>query len=33
LLGVFAAARDVTKQMQVQREIAEQQARELDRMA
>jgi PAS domain S-box-containing protein len=33
VLGVFAAARDVTKQMQAQREIAEQQARELDRLA
>ena len=33
LLGVFAAARDVTKQMQVQTEIAAQQARQLDRLA
>jgi PAS domain S-box-containing protein len=32
VLGVFAAARDVTKQMQAQREIAEQQARELERL-
>jgi PAS domain S-box-containing protein len=31
--GVFAAARDVTKQVQAQREIDEQQARELGRMA
>jgi PAS domain S-box-containing protein len=31
--GVFAAARDVTEQMQVQRERAEQQAREQDRLA
>jgi PAS domain S-box-containing protein len=33
VLGVFAAARDVTKVMQAQREIAEQQARGLDRLA
>src|SRR5665811_141736 len=33
VLGVFAAARDVTNQMQAQREIAEQQARELERLA
>jgi PAS domain S-box-containing protein len=33
VLGVFAAARDVTRQMQAQLEIAEQQARELDRLA
>ena len=33
VLGVFAAARDVTNQMQAQREIAQQQARELDRLA
>jgi len=33
VLGVFAAARDVTKQMQAQREAARQQARELDRLA
>jgi PAS domain S-box-containing protein len=31
--GVFAAARDVTKQVQAQRELAEQQARELERLA
>jgi len=31
--GVFAAARDVTKQMRAQRKIAEQQAKELDRLA
>jgi hypothetical protein len=30
---VFAAARDVTKQMQAQSESAERQARELDRLA
>ena len=33
VLGVFASARDVTKQMQVQTEIAAQQARQLDRLA
>jgi PAS domain S-box-containing protein len=33
VLGAFAAARDVTKQIQAQRELAEQQARELDRLA
>jgi PAS domain S-box-containing protein len=33
VLGVFAAARDVTKQRQAQRESAAQQARELERMA
>jgi PAS domain S-box-containing protein len=33
VIGVFAAARDVTKQLQAQREIAEQQAKELDRLA
>jgi PAS domain S-box-containing protein len=33
MLGVFAAARDVTKLMQAQREIAEQRARELDRLS
>jgi len=33
VVGVFAAARDVTKQMQAQRKIAEQQAKELDRLA
>jgi PAS domain S-box-containing protein len=33
VLGVFAAARDVTKQNQAHREIAQQQARELDRLA
>jgi PAS domain S-box-containing protein len=33
VLGVFAAARDVTKQVQAQRESAERQARELDRLA
>jgi len=32
ILGVFAAARDVTKLMQAQREIAEQRAQELDRL-
>jgi PAS domain S-box-containing protein len=32
VLGVFAAARDVTKQMQVQRENAAQHTRELERM-
>jgi hypothetical protein len=30
---VFAAARDVTKQMQAQRETADQQAKALDRLA
>jgi PAS domain S-box-containing protein len=33
VLGVFAAARDVTKQVRAQREVAEQQARELERLA
>jgi PAS domain S-box-containing protein len=33
VLGVFASARDVTKQMQAQREVSRQQARELDRLA
>jgi len=33
VIGVFAAARDVTKQIQAQREVAHQQARELDRLA
>jgi PAS domain S-box-containing protein len=33
VLGVFAAARDVTNQMQAQREIAEERGKELDRMA
>jgi PAS domain S-box-containing protein len=33
VLGVFAAARDVTKQVQDQKKIAEQQAQELDRLA
>src|SRR5450631_4473936 len=33
VLGVFAAARDVTKQEQAQREVAEQQAHELERLA
>jgi PAS domain S-box-containing protein len=33
VLGVFAAARDVTKQVRAQREVAEQQAIELERMA
>ncbi|MDQ1538198.1 MAG: hypothetical protein QOE58_2591 [Actinomycetota bacterium] len=33
LLGVFAAARDVTKQVQGQREIADQQVKELERLA
>jgi PAS domain S-box-containing protein len=33
VLGVFATARDVTKQVQAQRELAEQQARELERLA
>jgi len=33
VLGVFAAARDVTRQMQAQREIAEQQAGERERLA
>jgi PAS domain S-box-containing protein len=32
VLGVFAAARDVTRQRQAQREIAEQQAREQERL-
>jgi PAS domain S-box-containing protein len=33
VLGVFAAARDVTKQIQAQKEAAHQQARELERLA
>jgi len=33
VIGVFAAARDVTKQMQAQRKLAEQQASELVRLA
>jgi PAS domain S-box-containing protein len=33
VLGVFAAGRDVSKQMQARRETAEQQARELDGLA
>jgi len=33
VLGAFATARDVTKQLQAQREIAEQQAKELERLA
>ena len=33
VLGVFAAARDVTTQVQAQRKIVEQQAVELDRLA
>jgi PAS domain S-box-containing protein len=33
VIGVFAAARDVTKQVQAQREIAHQQAQALDRLA
>jgi PAS domain S-box-containing protein len=33
VLGVFAAARDVTQQKQAQKEIAEQRGRELDRLA
>ncbi len=33
VLGVFASARDVTQQMQAQREAARQQARELERLA
>ena len=33
VLGVFAAARDVTKQKQAQKEIAEQRGKELDRLA
>jgi len=33
VLGVFAAARDVTNQVQAQRRIAEQQAREMERLA
>ena len=33
VLGVFAAARDVTKQNQAHREIAEQRVNELDRLA
>jgi hypothetical protein len=33
VLGVFAAARDVTKQVQDQKKIAEQQAKELERLA
>jgi hypothetical protein len=33
VLGVFAAARDVTAQKQAESEVAEQRARELDRLA
>jgi len=33
VLGVFAAARDVTKQTQAQREVAHQQAQALERLA
>jgi PAS domain S-box-containing protein len=33
VIGAFAAARDVTKQIQAQREAAHQQAKELDRLA
>jgi PAS domain S-box-containing protein len=33
VLGVFAAARDVTKQVRAQREVAEQQAIEMERLA
>lgn len=33
VLGVFAAARDVTKQRQAQREVVAQQAKELGRLA
>jgi PAS domain S-box-containing protein len=33
VLGVFAAARDVTRQVQTQKEMAEQQAKELGRLA
>jgi hypothetical protein len=33
VLGVFAAARDVTKQVRAQREVAEQHGRELERLA
>jgi PAS domain S-box-containing protein len=33
VLGVFAAARDVTRQVQAQKSLAEQQARELERLA
>lgn len=33
VLGVFAAARDVTRQKQALREVAEQQAQSLDRIA
>ena len=32
VLGVFAAARDVTKQVHAQRDIAERQAREMERL-
>jgi len=31
--GVFATARDVTRQVQAQKDLVEQQARELDRLA
>lgn len=33
VLGVFAAARDVTEQKRVERELAEQRQRELERLA
>jgi hypothetical protein len=33
VLGMFAAARDVTQQMQAQKEIAEQRGKELDLLA
>ena len=33
VLGVFAAARDVTAQKRAEREVARQRARELDRLA
>jgi len=33
ILGVFAAARDVTKQVQGQKKIADQQIKELERLA
>jgi hypothetical protein len=32
-LGAFATARDVTRQLQAQREIAEQQAKDIERLA
>ena len=32
MLGAFASARDVTKQLQAQREIAEQQAKDIERL-